>query len=94
MHHQIRIYTVNRGQMREWVDEWRDVVLPLRRKFGFEVLGAWVADDDHHFIWIIGHEDFATRDAEYYASDERSSLDPDPARHLAHTETRMMTSVL
>jgi adenylate cyclase len=33
-------------------------------------------------------------DHDYYASPERENMDPDPARHLAGTETKLMTSVL
>ena len=95
MIYQLRDYTVNQGAMDAWVKEWTETVLPLRRKWGFEVVGAWVLENENRFVWIIGYDgDFEARDAEYYASPEREGVDPDPARHLALTRTHLMRSVL
>jgi NIPSNAP len=93
MTYQLRDYTVNAGAMEEWLAEWARVVYPLRRQFGFEVLGAWVSRDENRFVWIIAHSDFEARDRDYYESPERTSLDPDPARHLASTTTTLMDAV-
>jgi hypothetical protein len=93
---QIRDYTVKPGEMAEWVDEWRTKIVPLREKFGFEVLGAWTVDETDSFVWIIryaGSGSWKEADAGYYASEERKAMTPDPARHLAHTASRFMTEV-
>jgi hypothetical protein len=93
---QIREYTVKPGEMQEWLSEWRSKIVPLRQKYGFKVLGAWTVDGSDQFIWIIGHdspESFDQANADYYASAERKAIDPDPARHLAQTGSRMMTAV-
>lgn len=93
---QIREYTVKPGEMADWVAEWRSRVVPLRRKFGFQIVGAWTVDGTDQFVWIItydGPKSWEQADADYYQSPERKALDPDPARHLAHTQTRLMTSV-
>ena len=82
---QLRIYGVSEGAWDAWVREWREHVLPLRRAPGFDVLGPW-RTEDCHFVWLVGHDDFAAADAAYYASAERSSIDPDPARHLTEAE--------
>ena len=89
--YQLRIYTVHPGAMDAWIDEWRRHIGPLRRRFGFEVLGPWVTVDDR-FVWILGFggADWQAADDAYYASDERRAIDPDPARHLLHTEQWMM----
>jgi hypothetical protein len=86
---QLRLYRVRQGDLDEWVREWREHVLPLRRAHGFEVHGPWLSEDGR-FVWIIGHADFEAADAAYYASPERRGLDPDPARHLAGAETVML----
>jgi hypothetical protein len=91
--YQLRDYIVNAGAMDEWLTEWGQVVYPLRRQFGFEVVGAWVNRDENRFVWIIGHSDFEARDRAYYESPERSGLDPDPARHLARTATLLVDAV-
>jgi len=91
------MYQAKDGELEAFIREWTSGVLPLRRKFGFTVEGAWAIPETGEFIWIIsydGPEGFEARDAAYYASPERKALTPDPARHLAHTDTRLMTSVL
>jgi ribosomal protein L11 methylase PrmA len=91
--YQLRDYIVKHGEMQDWLDEWRDVIVPLREKAGFDIVGAWIVPDEDRFIWIIGREDFEAADEAYYASPERAALDPDPARHLAHVDTKLMTRV-
>jgi hypothetical protein len=92
--YQLRSYVVKRGEMDEWLTEWRSKVVPLRREFGFEIVGAWVIEQESRFVWIVAHDDdFAARDKDYYASPERKAIAPDPARHLENVETKMMRSI-
>jgi hypothetical protein len=82
--------------MEDWLAEWSEHVLPLRRAFGFDVIGPWVKCDEDLFVWILGYdgdEGWASADSAYYDSSERRSLVPDPARHLVKTEQWMMRSV-
>jgi hypothetical protein len=80
--------------MAGWLDEWSRYVVPLRRRHGFEIVGAWQVEGADMFVWILGHDgDYAAADAAYYASPERAALDPDPARFLESTETRMLRAV-
>jgi hypothetical protein len=93
---QLRTYRVKEGEMDGFVEEWRSKVVPLRRKFGFRVDGAWTVPKERMFVWIItydGPEGFEARDAAYYASAERKAVAPDPARHLEHIETHLMLPV-
>ena len=81
--------------MGEWIEEWRSKVVPLRVKHGFQVLGAWTVDGTDQFVWIVsydGPKSWHEADADYYHSPERKALDPDPARHLAHVQTRLITT--
>ena len=94
MEWQLRIYEIEPGEVDDWIAEWRAHVEPLRRLHGFRVLGPWV--DDHMFVWLLGYDGddgFATADRRYYESDERRAVDPDPARHIASTEVRMLREV-
>jgi hypothetical protein len=91
MQWELRLYRAKPGELDDFVLEWSQHVLPLRRAHGFEVLGPWITDDER-FVWIIGHDDLATADAAYYASAERAAIEPDPARHLAETEHVVMVS--
>lgn len=89
MNYQLRDYVVKPGEMHEWLREWTERIVPLRRAHGFEIAGAWTAGDER-FVWIIAHESFTVADRAYYESPERAALSPDPARHLAHIQTTMM----
>jgi hypothetical protein len=93
---QLRIYTVRPGRFDAWLAEWRERVVPLRRRFGFRVLGPWVDEETRTFVWLLeydGEDGFEAADERYYTSDERRSLDPDPARHLEVVETRALRRV-
>jgi len=79
---QLRRYRIAAGRAPQFADEWRRGVAPLRERFGFHVSG-WLVDGTDEFVWLLQHEDrstFEAADAAYYASEERASLDPDPAR--------------
>jgi len=94
---QLRIYRIREGKMDEWLAGWTRGVLPLRQKLGFRVEGAWVVRGENTFVWILtydGPDGFEARDAEYYASEERKALRPDPAPLIETTETHTMTSAL
>jgi hypothetical protein len=86
MRRELRIYRIRDGVWDDWVSEWHEHVLPLRRAHGFEVLGPWVAPAERRFVWMIGHDDLDAADAAYYASAERAAIEPDPARHVEATE--------
>ena len=93
---QLQIYTIQHGKMDEWVRGWREGIVPLRRKHGFRVEGAWVVPEENRFVWILvyeGPEDWRAKDAAYYASLERKALDPDPARFIARAEQWMLLAV-
>ncbi len=90
---QLRMYTIKPGEMAAWLDEWGRMIAPLRRRNGFEVVGAWTTDADQ-FIWILryaGPKTWEEADAAYYASPERKAMDPDPARHIATSEHWLMS---
>lgn len=75
--------------MEEWLDGWTHGVLPLRRKLGFEIEGAWVMEGQSKFVWLLsydGPEAWEEKEAAYYASQERQTLDPDPRLFIANVE--------
>jgi hypothetical protein len=88
MEYRLRIYEVKRGELQAWIDEWRRLIRPLREELGFRVVGAWVDAETSTFVWLLGYDGeggYEAADAAYYASPERSAIDPDPARHLEST---------
>ena len=86
---QVRLFTVRPGRMDAWLAGWRRKIVPLRRRFGFEVEGGWIDRGSNRFLWILSLSpeiDWARRDAEYYDSPERREMDPDPAECLEAAE--------
>lgn len=93
---QLRVYTINRGKMDDFVKAWVAGVYPLRQRFGFRIEGAWVIKERNQFVWLLSYEgaDWEAKDAAYYASPDRAALDPDPAQHIARGDQWFLTSVL
>jgi hypothetical protein len=92
---QLRTYTINPGEMAAWLEEWSRLIVPLRRRQGFEIVGAWTTESNQ-FIWILrydGPKTWDEADAAYYASPERTTMQPDPARHIAKSEHWLMSAV-
>jgi hypothetical protein len=94
--YQLRIYTIEHGRLAQFVDEWQTAVVPLRRRFGFEIVGAWQVPADDLFVWILAYSgpgEFAARDRAYYDSAGRAAISPNPARLITQAETRLMRAV-
>jgi len=86
---QLRIYTIKRGCLKEWVSEWETKIKPLREKFGFEISGAWTLAETNQFVWILkydGPENWDKLDKDFHQSEERQSMTPDPGRNIAGIE--------
>lgn len=93
---QLRIYTINRGALKEFAAEWEEKLVPIRRKVGFQVLGAWTVEATNQFVWLMdydGPEAWEVKDREYFQSDERRALDPNPARLIARMEEYFVEQV-
>ena len=88
MRFQLRVYTIQDGQLDEFVREWRELVLPLRQQLGFSVVGPWVNRDDSRFAWVVGYDgDIREADERYYRSPQRGAMNPDPARLVVESST-------
>lgn len=86
---QIRIYTINRGYLKQFADEWNRNVVPLRAEHRFEVLEAWLIEETNQFVWLLGYSgkgSWSEAETAYYASVARSVMDPNPARLIARPE--------
>jgi hypothetical protein len=93
---QLRIYTINKGRLDDFVRAWCKGVYPLRLKQGYRIDGAWVIKERNEFVWLVSSDgnDFAAKELSYYASPERAALNPDPAQYIAKAERFFLTSVL
>jgi hypothetical protein len=94
MRFQLRVYRIEDGQLDDFVREWRELVLPLRRHLGFSVLGPWVNREDSRFVWVVGYDgDIREADERYYRSPERGAMDPDPARLVVESSTIWLETI-
>ena len=48
----LRIYTINKGQMDNWLDLFHNKLMPVLNEAGFTVPSSWVNDLGTQFIWI------------------------------------------
>jgi hypothetical protein len=94
---QIRIYTINRGELHQFENEWRAKIRPLRLELGFQVDGAWLLEETNQFVWLLsydGPESWEAKDAAYYASPTRQKMSPNPARLIARVEEYFAESAI
>lgn len=98
---QLRIYTINKGKLDEFIAGWTKFVHPLHLKHGFKIELAEKMEETNEFVWIVSYdgskEDWDAKQKAYYGSPERAAVDPDPARFIAKTrrwfiETALPTS--
>lgn len=93
LQYQLRRYRVRDGCIDEFVEVWRDQIVPLREAMGFVVVGGWFLAETYEFVWIVGHQDLEAASAEYYQSPGRAALSPSPGSYLEHVEAWPMSSV-
>lgn len=93
---QLRIYTINKERMDDFVRAWTAGVFPLRQRFGFHIDGAWIIKERNEFVWLLSYDgdDWEAKDAAYYASSERAALNPDPSQYIARPEHWFLTPVV
>jgi hypothetical protein len=93
---QIRIYTINKGALKLFANEWDEKIRPLREKIGFRVPGAWTIEATNQFVWLMeydGPDSWDALDKAYFDSDERRDMDPNPGRLIARMEQYFMEPV-
>ena len=94
---QVRVYDIRPDGLDEWIDKFRDRIVPLRQELGFEILGSWVDREHSQHIWVIAHNgdgSFEEANAAYWASPKRAELGVDPAEFIVGEETHTVESVL
>jgi hypothetical protein len=87
---QMRDFKIEPGRMADFVDAWRQGVVPLRQSQGFQIAGAWTVPGEDRFVWLLevdgSRSEFEARDARYYQSEERAGVEPDPRQWIqAHS---------
>ena len=60
---QIRIYTINKGEMENFLRHFKEDIVSLHQKIGVPIVGAWVNRPQNEFIWIRSYKDKAELEA-------------------------------
>ncbi|HLM18035.1 MAG TPA: hypothetical protein VK549_09465 [Acidimicrobiia bacterium] len=97
MEYELRRNRITAGHIDDCIEAWLSGVVPLRRRFGFTFGGAWIVEATHELLWILaydGPDGFDDADRRYYASTERSVLDPDPAQWFETTRSERLRWIL
>lgn len=95
MQYQLRDYRISPESMAQFIEEWRRHVVPMRERWGFEVVGAWSSADTNRFVWVVGFDgDFEEADRGYYGSAERKAMTPDPARFIQEARKELVRTAL
>jgi hypothetical protein len=93
---EVRMYTINKGRLDEFVQLFNQKLAPIHAKYGLKILGAWVNRPQNEFIWVRVFEDEVDRDAKtkaYMASPERQAIGDLPQQLEAKIEVRTVEDV-
>ncbi len=94
---QLRMYTINRGMMDDWVKLFTESLVPMQEKHGIKIDGTWVSEDDTRFIWIrsfANPEDVKTKETAFYGSPEWTAVMDHARSHIARMDIQTMEPAL
>jgi len=60
---QIRIYTINKGEMDNFLKHFKEDIITLHQKIGVPIVGSWVNRPQNEFIWVRNYKDKAEMEA-------------------------------
>jgi hypothetical protein len=60
---QVRIYTINKGELDSFLKHFKEQTKPIHDKIGWPVVSTWVNRPQNEFIWIRTHQDAADLEA-------------------------------
>src|SRR5947199_8817130 len=69
---ELRLYTVNKGMMDEWLESFRKYIMPTSAKFGIKIHFAFVNRPQNEFIWSRSYDTQEALDA-YMKSPDRAA---------------------
>jgi hypothetical protein len=64
---ELRIYTINRGQMDEFLTHFKDQTVSLHEQVGIPIVATWVNRPQNEFIWMRTYADEDDRQAKQTA---------------------------
>ena len=93
---ELRTYTVNGGMLDSYLELFNKQIVPNHRKYGIEIIGAWVDRRQNEVTWIRTFSSREDRNAKldvYEASRERDEVFPIAAYHMAKAEVKILEDV-
>lgn len=60
---QIRIYTINKGEMDAFLKHFKEEIMVVHERIGLPIVGTWVNRTQNEFIWVRNFTDAADREA-------------------------------
>ena len=93
---QLRIYTVNRGMMDQWVKLFTETLVPMQEKHGIKIEGMWVNEDRNQFIWTRSFADagdMESKVAAFRSSPEWQAVRERAVSHVARLDVHIMQPV-
>ena len=86
---QLRIYTINRGEMDAFLENFKEVVMPLHEQVGLPIISTYVNRPQNEFIWVRSFVDEADRTAKQKAfQDARAAANITLGLNVAKMEIR------
>ena len=67
---QVRIYTINRGELDAFLKHFKEETMPLHERVGIPIVATFVHRPQNEFIWVRTYADEADRDAKTKAFQE------------------------
>ena len=60
---QIRIYTINKGEMDAFLKHFKEEIIGVHERIGVPIVGTWVNRPQNEFIWVRSFKDKADIEA-------------------------------
>ena len=73
MQAQIRIYTINKGQMDDFLKHFQEEVMALHEKVNWPIVSTWVNKPQNEFIWVRTYKDMDDLEAKLKESSQLRS---------------------
>jgi hypothetical protein len=93
----LRTYTINKGQMDEWLKLFDDKIISLLNEYGINVEAVWVNGERTQFIWARSYGDsvagIETKEAALYGSDWWKANVDHVRSYIEHRSIKLIHSV-
>jgi hypothetical protein len=86
---QMRVLTIQAGEIDAFIQAWKNTILPLRKKYGFHTESAWTIPERNEFYWILsysGLEAWDDVDERVYLDLVQTGIVPDALRYVNRVE--------